>query len=114
GGVYRGDLSYLSTASKKFFDVFLTAFHNPSDFHAFDLYYRAFIAPPVRGRALNRPYCLNSFCPNLVTGNRQALPGDCGYRSPAGLSLTYVSSAGKTRLPFRDPFGSLPADWKTP
>jgi|GEM_PF-4859504 len=116
GGVYRGDLCYLSTASRKFFDVFLTAFHKPPDFHVFVLYYGALIAPPALGRALNRPYCPNSFCRIFETSNRRALRGDCGYRCRAGLSLTYVSSAGKTHMPVWEPSDrmedTLIPDWR--
>ncbi len=60
---------------KEVFDVFLTAFHKPPDFHVFDLYYRTLIVPPALGRALNRPYCPNSFCRIFETGNRRALRG---------------------------------------
>ncbi|MDG9791818.1 hypothetical protein, partial [Brucella anthropi] len=115
-GVYRGDTSYLSTATMKFFDVFLTTFHKPSDFHVFALYYSALIAPTALGRALNRPYCPNNFRETLETDNDPYFASDCGNRCLAGLSLTYVSSAGKTHMPVWEPSDrmedTLIPDWR--
>lgn len=115
-GLYRGEPSYLSTATMKFFDVFLTAFHKRPDFHVFSLYNSALNATSAVGRAINRPHCPNSFRETSETGNEPRLVSDCGNPGPAGLSLTYVSSAGKTLMPVWEPSNrmevALAPDWR--